>query len=226
MNLKHTARRDCRSSQTNLILEEEKTSKVGTTVVMRADRPSKMAERRQNLLNEARRLRGHNRSSSWSFNRRSGSSGDLSTLLAGSAMTMLREVLPVSLTEEEVPEASSYEGAHLRTRGVTTLGQSLVGPPQRMVSMSDIVGEGEPLAAHQVPSENGEEGSNLSVSERWAEGRLPAPGPLPRGEGEAPENEGNEMVSWLEQNALFIVVILLKIGWSYKFSELCRLNWL
>ena len=187
----------------------------------------KMTDRRQALIElEARETghsRGHSRSASWSFTGgRSGSTGDLSSLITGSAMNMIREVLPVSLTDEssggnEVPLTP-------RTRGTTTLGQGYVGIQQRtgMVTSegtSEQIGSRSASLSQIVEDSGSEEG----VSEVWTQQSPPfvPTAATPSGEqvDALPEAEGNEIITWLEQNALFLFVIFVKIAWSYKFGE-------
>ena len=189
----------------------------------------KMADRRQALSNlDTRRERTHNRSASWSFTRRSGSTNDLGSLLTGSGSAMmgiLREVLPVSFSEPTGEDNNTVSPSVPRSRGRTTLGQSVVGLPSR-------------VAATITPTTPSRSGSLNLISERVQEDRgtevgvaeeewHEPPPPVLQGinhthEGEVPEGENSdEVIHWLEQHALFVVIILVKIGWSYKFGKFC-----
>ena len=185
-----------------------------------------MVDRRQALIEMGSRggqSRRHSRSASWSFTGgRSGSTGDLSSLITGSAMTMIREVLPVSLTDE----LSERNAVPLtpRTRGTTTLGQGLVGIPQRAEILTND-GSSEPFGSRSVSLSQivEDSGSEEGMSQAWSEQAPPftptAAMPSAEQAEPLPENEGNEIITWLEQNALFLFVIFVKIAWSYKFGE-------
>lgn len=185
----------------------------------------KMADRPQPLPSlDTRRGRTHNRSSSWSFTGRSGSTSDLGSLLTGSRSALrgiLREVLPVAFTEQTNDEATPSTPT-ARTRGRTTIGQSVVALPSRVAA----------TIAPSTPSRSGslnliseqaqeDRNSDSDGEERWPQPSEPihiTQGINQPPDGEIPEGEGDDVMRWLEQHALFLVIILVKIGWSYKFA--------
>lgn len=137
-------------------------------------------------------------------------------------MTMIREVLPVSLTDES--NGGNDVPLTPRTRGTTTLGQGFVGIPQRTGIVtsegnSEQIGSRSASLSQIVEDSGSEEG----VSQVWTQQAPPfvPTAATPSGEqaDALPEAEGNEIITWLEQNALFLFVIFVKIAWSYKFGE-------
>ena len=183
-----------------------------------------MLDRRQALIETesrsgSRQVRGHSRSASWSFTGgRSGSTGDLGSLITGSAMTMIREVLPVSLTDEL--SGREEVSPTPRTRGTTTLGQGLVGmPPRAGLLTNEGSSEQRSVSPSQIVEDSGSEEGMSQVWSDQAPPLMPINPPSADQPEPLPESEGNEIISWLEQNALFLFVIFVKIAWSYKFGE-------
>ena len=150
----------------------------------------------------------HSRSQSWSFNSRGqrlGGTADLTTSLAAlnPITSVIREMVP-SFGQDTDSSARSSPARMSRTTSQVTL------PLRTGVTFdTELVREESPptSAAHPHP--------HRTVGGR-AEGS---------GEGEDQQNIGFEIsdgIRWLEHNAIFIVLLLLKFAWYHRSGKCVR----